>query len=149
MTQNAFLAAIQKITSSTLPLTEMIAAAQQLVKAGQPDYARQLYQVWINFNAADPLLFVANFNYSTLLSQCGDDAAAEVALRAALEQNPDFSPAHVNLGSALERRGAANEAVEQWKTGLERLGAVTGDAIDYKITLLKQVSRVFSDNLQH
>src|SRR5690606_31956295 len=60
-----------------------------------------------------------------------------------------FAPAHINLGSAMERRGAAKEAVEQWKTGLERLGAVTGDAIDYKVTLLKQISRVMSDNQQH
>lgn len=149
MTQNAFLTAIQKITSGALPLTEMIAAAQQLTRAGQTDYARQLYQVWINFNADNPLLFIANFNYSTLLSQVGDETGAEAALRAALAQNPDFSPAHVNLGSALERRGAAKEAVEQWKAGLERLAAVTGDAIEYKITLLKQISRVFSDALQH
>lgn len=149
MTQNAFLAAIQKITSGALPLTEMISGAQQLAKAGQADYARQLYQVWINFNGENPLLFVANFNYSTLLSQLGEEAGAEAALRAALAQNPDFSPARINLGSALERRGAAKEAVEQWKTGAERLSAVTGDAIEYKITLLKQISRVFSDNLQH
>ncbi len=149
MTQNAFLAAIQKITAGALPLTEMIAAAQQLTKAGQSDYARQLYQVWINFNGEDPLLFVASFNYSTLLSQLGDEAGAEAALQAALAQNPDFAPARINLGSALERRGAAKEAVEQWKTGVERLSTVTGDAIEYKITLLKQISRVFSDNLQH
>jgi predicted O-linked N-acetylglucosamine transferase (SPINDLY family) len=35
------------------------------------------------------------------------------------------------------------------KTGLERLSAITGDAIDYKLTMLKQISRVMSDNQQH
>ncbi len=149
MTENAFLTAIQKITSGSLGLGEMIAAAQQLSRSGQSDYGRQLYQVWIKFNRDNPLLFVAHFNHSTLLSQVGDEDGAETALRAALAQNPDFSPAHINLGSALERRGGAKEAVEQWNAGLERLQRVTGDAIDYKITLLKQVSRVFMDSQQH
>jgi predicted O-linked N-acetylglucosamine transferase (SPINDLY family) len=149
MSENLFLTAIQKITKGELALNEIIAAAQQLTASGQTDYARQLYQVWISFNGENPLRFVAHFNHSTLLTQLGDEAGAEAALRAALAQNPDFAPAHVNLGSSLERQGKVKDAVEQWKTGLDRLGAVTGDAIDYKITLLKQVSRVFSDHHQH
>jgi predicted O-linked N-acetylglucosamine transferase (SPINDLY family) len=63
--------------------------------------------------------------------------------------NPDFPPAHINLGSALERQGDPAAAVEQWKAGLERLPTITGDTIEYKITLLKQLSRVLSDNQQH
>ena len=93
--------------------------------------------------------FIALFNCSTLQAQLGDPAGAEASLRQALKINPDFSPAHINLGSALERRGAAKDAVEQWKSGLERLGAITGDAVEYKLTLLKQISRVMSDNQQH
>lgn len=149
MSQNAFLTAIQKVTSGDLTLTELIAGAQALTKAGQVEQARQLYQVWTSFNRAHPLAHIAHFNCSTLLSQLGDEAGAEIELRSALAANPDFSPAYVNLGSALERRGAAKEAVEQWKAGLERLGAITGNSINYKITLLKQVSRVFTDNAQH
>lgn len=149
MSQNTFVAALQKITGGALPLNELIAAAQSLTQAGQPDLARQLYQVWIAMNGANPLLFIAHFNCSTLMQTLGDAAGAEATLRSALAANPDFSPAHINLGSALERRGAAREAVEQWKTGVERLGPVTGDAIDYKITMLKQISRVMSDNQQH
>jgi predicted O-linked N-acetylglucosamine transferase (SPINDLY family) len=149
MSQNAFLTAIQKVTSGELTLTDLIAGAQALTRAGQIDQARQLYQVWLSFNRDHALAFIAHFNCSTLLTQAGDDAGAEVELRAALARNPDFTPAHVNLGSALERRGAAKEAVEQWRAGLERLGAITGDAIEYKITLLKQISRIFTDNSQH
>ena len=149
MSQNAFLTAIQKVTSGELTLTDLIAGAQALTRAGQIDQARQLYQVWLSFNRDNALAFIAHFNCSTLLTQAGDDAGAEIELRAALARNPDFTPAHVNLGSALERRGAAKEAVEQWKAGLERLGAITGDAIEYKITLLKQISRIFTDNSQH
>ncbi|MGE0740256.1 MAG: N-acetylglucosamine transferase [Hyphomonadaceae bacterium] len=146
---DTFPAALQKITSGSLPLNELIAAAQSLTQANQPDLARQLYQVWIAMNGDNPLLFIAHFNCSTLLSQLGDAGGAEAMLRAALDKNPDFSPAHINLGSALERRGAVKEAVEQWKAGVERMSALTGDAIDYKITLLKQISRVMTDNQQH
>lgn len=149
MSENAFQAALQKITSAGLPLSDLIAAAQGETIAGRPDQARQLYQVWIAVNAANPLVFIAHFNCSTLQTQLGDPIGAEASLQAALKANPDFAPAHINLGSAMERRGAAKEAVEQWKAGLERLGAVTGDAIDYKVTLLKQISRVMSDNQQH
>ncbi|MEZ5995150.1 MAG: tetratricopeptide repeat protein [Hyphomonadaceae bacterium] len=149
MPQTAFAAALQKATTGALSLNELIAAAQQLTQAGRPDLTRQLYQVWIAMNGDHPLLFIAHFNCSTLLAQQGDTAAALASLRAALAVNPDFAPAHINLGSALERQGDAAAAVEQWKAGLERMSAITGDSIEYKITLLKQVSRVLSDNQQH
>lgn len=149
MSENAFLAALQKITAGALPLNELIGATQACSAAGQLDQARQLYQVWIAMNANHPLVFIAHFNCSTLQGQLGDAIAAEASLQAALKANPDFAPAHINLGTAMERRGQAGEAVEQWKLGLERLSAITGDAIDYKITLLKQISRVMSDNQQH
>lgn len=149
MADNDFLAALQKITSGALTIHELIAAAQRAAQAGQPEQARQLYQVWIAMNGDNPLVFIAHFNCSTLQQQLGDAAGAEASLRAALAKNPDFAPAHVNLGSALERRGAAAEAVEQWKGGLERMSAITGDSVDYKLTLLKQISRVMSDNQQH
>lgn len=149
MSEQTFVTALQKITSNALPLNELISAAQAQTQAGQPDQARQLYQVWIAMNGAHPLAFIAHFNCSTLQAQLGDPTAAEASLQAALKANPDFAPAHINLGTAMERRGAAKDAVEQWKTGLERLGAITGDAIEYKVTLLKQISRVMSDNQQH
>jgi predicted O-linked N-acetylglucosamine transferase (SPINDLY family) len=149
MSENAFQAALQKITAGALSINELISAAQALTQAGQPDQARQLYQVWLAMNGEHPLAFIAHFNCSTLQAQLGDAIAAEASLQAALKANPDFAPAHINLGSAMERRGAAKDAIEQWKAGLERISAVTGDAIDYKITLLKQISRVMSDNQQH
>jgi predicted O-linked N-acetylglucosamine transferase (SPINDLY family) len=149
MSQTAFVAALQKVTAGELSLNELIVAAQQLTNTGQTDLARQLYQVWIAMNGDHPLLFIVHFNCSTLMAQTGDQAGALTSLRAALAVNPDFAPAHINLGSALERSGDAAAAVEQWKAGLERMGAITGDAIEYKITLLKQLTRVLSDNQQH
>lgn len=149
MSQTAFVTALQKVTTGELSLNELIAAAQQLTGANQPDLARQLYQVWIAMNGEHPLLFIAHFNCSTLLAQTGDAAGALTSLRAALAINPDFAPARINLGTALEREGKASEAIEQWRTGVERMAAITGDAIDYKTTLLKQLSRVLSDGQHH
>lgn len=149
MSQTAFVTALQKVTTGSLGLNELIVAAQQLTNAGQTDLARQLYQVWIAMNGDNPLLFIAHFNCSTLLAQTGDHAGALASLRAALAVNPDFAPAHINLGSALERGGDAAAAVEQWKAGVERLATITGDTIEYKVTLLKQLSRVLSDNQQY
>ncbi|WP_395645623.1 N-acetylglucosamine transferase [Terricaulis sp.] len=149
MSQTLFVSALQKVTTGELTFNELISAAQALTQASQIGNARQLYQVWIAMNGDHPLVFVAHFNCSTLLAQLGENEAAEIALRSALAANPDFTPAHINLGSAMERRGAVREAVEQWRLGLDRMNAVTGDAIEYKITLLKQLSRVLTDNHQH
>jgi predicted O-linked N-acetylglucosamine transferase (SPINDLY family) len=142
MSQSTFLAAIQKITAGGLPIEELLVTAGGLT----PDEARQLYQVWISFNKEHPLLFIAHFNCSTLLQQLGDEQGGEAELKAALMLKPDFAPACINLGSSYERRGLAKEAVDQWRDGLERMAAVTPDAINYKVTLLKQISRILADN---
>lgn len=142
MSNTSFLAAIQKITAGGLPLDELLVAAQGL----EPDQARQLYQVWISFNKEHPLLFIAHFNCSTLLQQMGDEQGGEAELKAALALKPDFAPACINLGSSYERRGMAKEAIDQWRSGVDQMAAVSGDAINYKTTLLKQISRVLSDN---
>lgn len=142
MSNTQFLAAIQKITAGGLPLDELLVSASTM----EPDHARQLYQVWISFNKEHPLLFIAHFNCSTLLQQVGDEQGGEAELKAALALKPDFAPACINLGSAYERRGMAKEAVDEWRKGAEMMSAVSGDAINYKTTLLKQISRVLADN---
>lgn len=142
MSQTTFLDAIQKITAGGLTLEEALVTAQNL----PADQGRQLYQVWISFNKEHPLLFIAHFNCSTLQQMLGDEEGGEESLRAALALKPDFSPACINLGSSLERRGLAKEAVEQWRDGLDKMSEVTADAINYKVTLLKQISRLLADN---
>jgi len=142
MSQSTFLAAIQKITAGGLQIEDLLLTAGRLA----PDEARQLYQVWISFNKEHPLLFIAHFNCSTLLQQLGDEPGGEAELKAALAMKPDFAPACINLGSSYERRGMAKEAVDQWRDGLERMAAVSADAVGYKVTLMKQISRVLSDN---
>ncbi len=141
MSQTTFVAAIQKITAGGMTLEEVLAAAGSLT----PDEGRQLYQVWISFNKEHPLLFIALFNLSTLQQLLGDEQGGEESLRAALALKPDFAPACINLGSSLERRGVAKEAVEQWRDGLDKMNSVTADSINYKVTLLKQISRLLAD----
>ena len=141
MSQTTFVAAIQKITAGGMTLEEVLAAAGGLT----PDEGRQLYQVWISFNKEHPLLFIALFNLSTLQQLLGDEQGGEESLRAALALKPDFAPACINLGSSLERRGLAKEAVEQWRDGLDKMNSVTADSINYKVTLLKQISRLLAD----
>ena len=76
MSENVFLSSLPKITGGALGLPELINAATELVGAGQPALAEQLYRIWIGFNPEHPQLFIALFNCSGLQSQSGDMAGA-------------------------------------------------------------------------
>lgn len=134
--------------SDTLEMTlsELVAEAQRLSARGENDQARRLYAEWIAENGANPQLYIAHFNHACLLNRPGEAAAAMHALSACLELNPDFVPASINLGGLLERGGATPEAIAQWQGVVQRLVAVTGAAIGYKLTALRQIARVLSDH---
>ncbi len=146
MPDNGFLTALQKVTAGTYTLGELISEAHILAESGQPALAQQLYRVWIGFNRDHPQLYVAYFNCSALDTQLGDAAEAEKALRAAIEINPDFMPAYINLGGVLERSGSLDQAVEQWRTAANRVVRVTGSAVGYTITALKQIARLLAEH---
>jgi predicted O-linked N-acetylglucosamine transferase (SPINDLY family) len=148
MAENTFLTALQKATSGNLPIGELIDAANSLSEAGETTLARQLYKVWINFNREHPQLYVVYFNSSGLDSQAGDQAAAIESLNNAITQNPDFMPAYINLGGIWERSGAADRAVELWRSAVRRPLLITGNAVGYVSTTLKQIARVLSDHQQ-
>jgi predicted O-linked N-acetylglucosamine transferase (SPINDLY family) len=146
MPESVFLSAVSKITSRDLNLGELVEAAQKLQAAGRSDLAAQLYVIWAGINPDHPHLYVAHFNRAVLQSDAGDLGAAEAALRAALEINPQFQPAYINLGGVLERKGAPGEAIALWEEGAGHLAAVTGEAMKYKIMALKQIGRVLMDH---
>ena len=148
MAENTFLTALQKATSGNLAIGELIDAAASLSELGEATLARQLYKVWINFNREHPQLYVVNFNCSALDSQAGDQAAAIESLNNAIAQNPDFMPAYINLGGILERSGSADRAVELWRSAVRRPLLMTGSAVGYVSTTLKQIARVLSDHQQ-
>ncbi len=148
MAENIFLTALQQATSGKLPIGELIDAASGLCRTGETTLARQLYKVWINFNREHPQLYVVYFNCSALDAEAGDQAAAIEALKNAIALNPDFMPAYINLGGLLERSGAADRAVELWKSAVHRPVPITGHAVGYVTTTLKQIARVLSDHQQ-
>lgn len=145
MSQNVFLAALQKITAGQLSVAELITAATQLVAAGQAASAEQLYQVWVRCNPGHPNTQVALFNCSVLQNDRGDLEGAITALKAAIAADPVFIPAYINLGGLLERGGGADQGVALWKTAVDKLPSVTGQNASWKVTTLKQIGRVLSD----
>ncbi|HTW36057.1 MAG TPA: hypothetical protein VMD53_15670 [Rhizomicrobium sp.] len=146
MTENLFLAALQRITAGNFSLGELIDTTSKFTAAGQRELARQLYKVWIKVNPDDPLLFVALFNCSEHDDKLGDRPAAIDSLIAAIKSRPDFAPAHINLGGLLERAGAPNFALDQWKAVCNQPAQITGESVDYAITALKQTARVLNDH---
>jgi predicted O-linked N-acetylglucosamine transferase (SPINDLY family) len=145
MSENPYLIALQKIATRSLALTELIDKATGLSGSGQTEPARQLYRAWINANPEHPLLYVAYFNCSALDGQLGDGQAQAEALQKAIALNADFIPAYINLGGILERSGAPERALELWTTAVNRPLPVSGNAVAYATTALKQIARVHAD----
>jgi predicted O-linked N-acetylglucosamine transferase (SPINDLY family) len=141
-----FLQALQRITAGGLALRELIEAAGVLNAAGRTDCSRELYKVWARLNPKDPQVHVALFNCAVLESDAGQLGPAAQLLEQAISGAPDFMPAYINLGGVQERSGAADRGIETWKALLGRLSPVTGQAVEMKVTALKQIARVFSDH---
>jgi predicted O-linked N-acetylglucosamine transferase (SPINDLY family) len=146
MTENLFLAALQRITAGHFSLGELIDTTGKLAAAGQRELSRQLYKIWIKINPDDPLLYVALFNCADHDDKVGDRSAAIDSLIAATKAKPDFAPAHINLGGLLERFGAPIFALDQWKAVAEQAAQITGESVEYAITAHKQTARVLSDH---
>ena len=123
-------------------LSDLVQAATHLSRAN----AEAAYRDWIDANPADPQLYIAHFNHACLLGDLGQNPAAMAALDAALAINPDFLPARINLGSLMERAGAPEQALNHWQDVAQRLVAVTGHAITYKVTALRQMARLLLEH---
>jgi predicted O-linked N-acetylglucosamine transferase (SPINDLY family) len=148
MSDSIFNNALQQAKSGTLPIGGLIDAAAALSASGQAALARQLYQTWIAHNPDHPQLFVACFNSSALDTQAGDASAAMESLKKSIALNSDFIPAYINLGGLLERSGAPDRAIELWRTAANRSVPMSGTAVSYAHTALKQIARVLSDHQQ-
>jgi predicted O-linked N-acetylglucosamine transferase (SPINDLY family) len=148
MPETLFLQVLQTITAGSCAIGQLIDGAMQLNAVGRTDLSRQLYTVWIKLNPSDPSRHVALFNCAVLHSDAGELTQAADFLKAAIAVAPDFLPAYINLGGVLERGGAAEQGIEAWKALIGRAPAVSGYAVDMKVTALKQIGRVFSDHHQ-
>jgi predicted O-linked N-acetylglucosamine transferase (SPINDLY family) len=129
-----------------MTLANLVAEAQRLTAVGEGAAASRLYAGWIAANPANPQLYIARFNHACLQTELGEVEAARDSLQACLALNPDFLPASINLGGLLERAGQVPQAIEQWQGVAQRLVAVTGAAIAYKLTALRQIARVLSEH---
>jgi predicted O-linked N-acetylglucosamine transferase (SPINDLY family) len=145
VTQDTFVATLQRITAGQAELPELISGATRLQELGEAARAQQLYRMWLKLNPAHPQRFVALFNCSVVSTQLGDAAGAQEELSEALAQNPDFLPGYINLGGVMERLGAHPAALENWGAALARLAAVTGEGVRYKLATLKQIARFHAD----
>lgn len=146
MAEELFLTSLQHVTAGEFGLAEVINAAVALAGAGEPKLAEQIYKVWLGFNADNPQAFIAHFNCGCLQTQAGDTPGAIESMKAAIAQNPDFQPAYINLGGLVERQGSPENAIELWRGGLARMPAVTGPAVDFKLALLRQITRIQADS---
>ena len=127
-------------------LSALVQEATCLAASGARAEAKAAYCAWIAANPADPQLYIAHFNHACLLGELGQNTLAANALTAALAINPDFLPARINLGSLMEKAGAPDQALGQWQDVAQRLVAVTGAAITYKVTALRQMARLLMEH---
>jgi predicted O-linked N-acetylglucosamine transferase (SPINDLY family)/SAM-dependent methyltransferase len=101
-----------------LSIADLFGAAAVLTESGQVPATIALYRSWIA-HTDTPLIYAACFNLAVVLSNAGDEAGAEAALRQAMASNPNFVEARLNLGSLLERTGRPEEALATWQAILD------------------------------
>ncbi|MCO6415432.1 O-linked N-acetylglucosamine transferase [Siccirubricoccus sp. KC 17139] len=126
-------------------LAELLATAQGFVQAGRPALAASLYRDWLAQSPETALRHIVCFNYALVLSQLGDIGGAAAALQEAIRLQPDFLPPFLAFGTLHERLGSTAQALGCWAHVANGLAAITGDAIQYKATALKQSARVLED----
>ena len=135
----------RQIEEGSLDLMPLLAAAAELEQSGSREQAATLMRSWADRNDQHPLAHTVWFNLSGTLDRLGRRDEAAAALHEALRLNPDFPPAHINLGNILEQSGDRLGAAASWRALLNNLSGITRQAIDYKLTALKLLARLFAD----
>jgi predicted O-linked N-acetylglucosamine transferase (SPINDLY family) len=146
MTDQIIASVLERITSKSIPISDLISTAEALTAGGRSELADLIYKIWCRFNPDDPKRFAVLFNRAAVLSNLGDLAEAETVLREVITLNPDFMRAYINLGRTLEQRGDPDAAIALWLSGVERLAGATRENLGYKTVAYKQISRVLMDH---
>ncbi|WP_431858453.1 tetratricopeptide repeat protein [Azospirillum sp.] len=110
----------------------VIGVADSLMQGGRSDLAVQIYRLWTQTNASDPLGCAIHYNLGVLLLQSADPAGASEALERSLQVNPDFHPARLSLGVATAGTGDVERACQHWMDVAGRLDAVNPTNLRYK-----------------
>lgn len=124
-------------------INALIAAVEAMTAARQSGPALELYDLWLRHHPADPMRYVACFNYGALSLQTGCLQRAATAFAEAIRLEPAFLPAHINAGLAFERLGHPDRAVAQWLHVADLLVRSDSDANEHKTTALKHIARIF------
>ena len=137
-----FAESVRRAMQRDLSVVDLIEAAGQLSQTKEAHLIVELYRVWLEYNANDPLVYAVYFNYGSILFNNPDTlATARDAFRAAIAVHPDFYPPYINLGNALEKLGSEEEAIACWQVVVDRLHTIKPDSIKYKLSALKQIGR--------
>ncbi len=101
---------------------------------GRVNDAVALYRDWLKSQPNADLAYLVWYEFGRLLHKQGENAKAENAFKAALEQRPGYHDAALALGIALESQGKADEAIAAWQS------AIPPEAS--QIQLLNNIARV-------
>ncbi len=134
--------ALHLVHTRRIDVLKLMEYTSTLAALGHTRKGADLYKTWIALNPGHQLLSAVYFNYSVMLSDCQDLPGSVIALRTAIQLNPDFFPPYINLGSVLDRLGMPEQALAEWGGLINQLPAVTGTAVGHKITALNQSARV-------
>lgn len=146
MSTALFAESVRKIVCNECDVAALFTAVDALRAEGQPALVFELYQIWLRHNPDDPLRTAVLFNYGTALIEAKDFNGAKAALEAAIQASPGFVPPYINLGNVCERLGRQDEALQRWMQAVTALGQINREGITYKLTALKQIGRLFSQN---
>lgn len=138
---DAYQLSLVKAMVQDMSVLDLIKTAEVLKQNGPAGAVESLYAAWIEKNSQHPTLFAVLFNYSVVLSDAGNLAAAEECLNRVIALNPDFLQAYINLGRIHERKGSPGLAIAQWSAAVGRLEAVNGSAVTHKTMALNQIAR--------
>lgn len=128
-----------------MDILQLFAAAAEFERRGDTNGVAELYTGWIASHPDDPAIQAARFNLGTVKMNQGDLHGALIIFNEIIGQRPDFVPAVISLGSCLERLGQAEMAINYWRHALGLLGNVNQETISYKVTAIKQLGRVLSE----
>lgn len=133
------------IASGQLSAKDLIATCEGLSGRARDADIASLYRTWLQANGNDGLVYAVRYNFGVVLNKLGDFAGANREFMTAIALKADFYPAYINAGATFERLGGTSDAVTQWLALVNLLKDVTGETVNYKLTVLKQIGRVLEN----
>ncbi|NEX59654.1 O-linked N-acetylglucosamine transferase family protein [Noviherbaspirillum galbum] len=140
--------AMSAATLGTLPLIELVSAAEALVAGKQANDACTLYRAWLK-HTVSPAAHAIHFNLGVVLVNLQDHAGAEASYRQAIGLLPEFVQAYLNLGTVLERTGRVEEAIATWRKALALTDPASPNDRPLRIHACNNLGRVLEMRRQY